>query len=281
MALDFPLTVVFPAGTLEAMLVALLQEILAPVGQQACKPTHLRHLPNLKLSPKENIAPAQPPECFMACSKRCSPREERLLSWANWDSRSVPLSVCTQCGQDSLLGLRSEEPNRESSRGVYHGRRTFLPSYPWEVLSLRALRAFSFLSCSSLYFAFISSSLSLYLAWHTFPFSFCFSPQSWPFLTSLFLFSFLLSFTVSSLTSSPGITNCDSVVQSGQVGRMGDRNLDANDSGPHTNMACFCGSFPPSTSWHSGSSLIRDWRLTPGNAWLCHWLGQSQGPLIS
>lgn len=108
-ALDFPLTVVFPVGTLEAMPVALLQEILAPVGQQACKPTHLRHLPNLKLSPKENIAPGQPPECFMACSKRYSSREERLLSWANWDSCSVSLSVlsvartvCWVCVQRSL-----------------------------------------------------------------------------------------------------------------------------------------------------------------------------------
>lgn len=162
MALDFPLTVVFPAGTLEALPVALLQEILAPVGQQACKPTHLRHLPNLKLSPKENIAPGQPPECFMACSKRYSPREERLLSWANWDSRSVSLSVlsvartvCWVCVQRSLT---------ESSRAVYHGRGTFLPSYPWAVLSLLSLCALSFLSCSSLYFAFISSSLSLYPA---------------------------------------------------------------------------------------------------------------------
>ena len=73
---DFPLTVVYPEGTLEATPRELLQEILSPVGQQAYKPrSHLQnfHLSlislHLKPSLKENVAPGQSNECFMDCRK--------------------------------------------------------------------------------------------------------------------------------------------------------------------------------------------------------------------
>lgn len=60
---DFPLTVMFSVGTLEAIPRELLQEILSPVGQRAYKPGDLLCFPilslislHLKLSLKENVA---------------------------------------------------------------------------------------------------------------------------------------------------------------------------------------------------------------------------------
>lgn len=64
-------------GMLETVPVELLlQEILAPVGQQACKLRYLLHFLilslsslHLKLSLKETVAPGQPYKCLMDCYK--------------------------------------------------------------------------------------------------------------------------------------------------------------------------------------------------------------------
>lgn len=91
MASGFPLIVMFPVGTLEAMSRELLQNILFPVGQQACKPRYLPHFPilslislHLKQSLMKNVVPRQPYECYMDCCKHFPLREEsQILSWGN------------------------------------------------------------------------------------------------------------------------------------------------------------------------------------------------------
>lgn len=88
-ALGFPFNNGVPWGTLEAIPMELLQEILAPMGQQVSKSRYVLHFPIsspisllLKLPSKENITPGQPCDCSMDCCKHSSLREEsQVLSW--------------------------------------------------------------------------------------------------------------------------------------------------------------------------------------------------------
>ena len=197
---DFPLTVMYHVGTLEATPRELLQEILSSVGQQAYKPrSHLQIFHwslislHLKLSLKENVAPGQSYECFMDYCKHYPLRRKKArpclgATWeyssGPWESHSIE---CTQAAEVAWWVCMFRKAQWRHPRGLC----TVVDWFPSLSTLSKCCPVFrpcpSCLALSLLYLNFyLFMPVPLFCLTY-FPLSpLLFSPRSWPFLTSLF-----------------------------------------------------------------------------------------------